>query len=481
MTIKSLAPILFKDKSNRYCADCNIFLQEIHEIYASFFPISIHLDERWKQKKWIKTKHGTHFEELHESFAPPGEIASTRNSQTSTKALSGFIASCRNDRISLQSIAHGVFICKDCAEIHSKLDSSITKVKLTSDRSCWSEKEYNQMIRKGNRHGNYFLERFIPEEWMKQKSANFANKMEREVFIRYKYEILDFLFSKERWLKKKFMKKNQTATSKWKHLSMMKRKDVDWAIYTLGYKDYREKKTTATLKEKLQVPLDAVQEAEIILQDERRLQIQKIFSAIKIQSFLRMILTKRKLRHISTSHTILDVLRGTVRIQSFTRSYILAREYYHKKDIAIKIQAIFRGRRDRLLFGLIKDIITKLQAFVRGCQVRGLVQKEMKSRSLVYRQQIARLWEMSYTPLVRTLIQNDFKYCRVSKLHPVVGLSNIAKRRIEQNFGCTYNRWVSYHLCHRNVNLFVYGGSFILKVEMIQFILNNLLIQLFQT
>ncbi len=107
-----LHAVLFQDKANRYCADCNIFLTEPHEIYASFLPLSFRLDQRWREKNWIFTKYGRNFVELHEGFAPKGAIPSTTCPDVTTKALTGFIASCRNDRVSLQSISFGVLICK---------------------------------------------------------------------------------------------------------------------------------------------------------------------------------------------------------------------------------------------------------------------------------------------------------------------------------------------------------------------------------
>ncbi len=52
-----------------------------------------------------------------------------------------------------------------CAEIHSRLDSSITKVKSTSDGNSWTEEECTEMMKKGNAHGNNLLEKFIPGEY----------------------------------------------------------------------------------------------------------------------------------------------------------------------------------------------------------------------------------------------------------------------------------------------------------------------------
>lgn len=162
-----LHAVLFQDKANRYCADCNIFLIEPHEIYASFLPLAFKLDQRWRKKNWIETKNGRkhNFVELHETFAPKGATPSTTCPDVTTKALTGYIASCRNDRVSLQSIAHGVLICKGCAEIQLRLDSSITKVKSTADASSWTKEECIEMMKKGNAHGNNLLEKFIPGEY----------------------------------------------------------------------------------------------------------------------------------------------------------------------------------------------------------------------------------------------------------------------------------------------------------------------------
>lgn len=405
MNCKSLSHVLRQDKANRFCADCRITLKDTNQIYASFLPLSHHIDERWTHKNWIETKYGRNFVELHESFVPSGETPATSNVETVTKALTGFITSHRNEKTSLKSIAHGVFICKTCAEVHSRLDPAVTKVKLTSDTSFWSEEEYDQMLQQGNTHGNNLLEKFMPNEWVIRKKNRFENKLEREVFIRYKYEILDFLLPKERYSYKKFMKKNQTATKKWKHLAVRVDKDVDWAVYTLGYRDYKEMKQSTTYttltkkKKKYKVPLQLSKEAGRYLQDARTRQLGLISSVIKIQAYYRMISTRRQVLRISAAHNFKDFLRLTVRIQSRTRSFLLSMDYNKKKKITIVIQALFRGRRVRLLYFLTRKIIIKIQSFVRGYWTRKNVKSSMYLRSTAYREQIVKLWERTNTPL----------------------------------------------------------------------------------
>ena len=435
MPNNKLTKVLFQDKANRYCADCHKFLLEVNEIHASFFPLSFHIDERWTTRKnWIQTKYGKNFVELHEYFTPDGFVPSTTCAKTTRKALSEFIDSCRNERISLKSIAHGVFVCKVCAEVHGNLGANITKVKLTSDISSWSEQECNEIQDKGNYHGNNILEKFMPDEWVMKKENKFENKLEREVFIRYKYEILDFLLPKERWGYKKFMKKSNSATKKWKRLVDIDERDVDWAIYTLAYRDYSLRKTnenassssstasklkktaslkkTSSLKKKNKVPVEVANEAERILQDARQKQIYFINAVIKIQSFVRMALVAKKFRwknnrhnhnhipkHPHRRYTHADVLRNTVKIQSRTRSFLVRRSFCRKRSGTVLLQARYRGRRVRLLFLLTKGIIITIQAFIRGCIVRNKVHTVMKARSEAYQSQIINLWERSYTPL----------------------------------------------------------------------------------
>ncbi len=232
-----------------------------------------------------------------------------------------------------------------------------------------------------------------------KKKDQFVDKMDREVFIRYKYEILDFLLPKERWGYKKFMKKNQTAKKKWKkYLAVKVDKDVDWAVYTLGYGDYRFMKDSTT-KKKLQVPTELAQEAARFALDARRKQIYLIASIIKIQSFIRMVLTRSDALHAHRSRSFQDAMRGAILIQSRTKSFLFSRAFQQKKIAIEKIQALFHGRRCKLMFSLTRSLIIKIQAFWRGCITRKEVYEVMKSRSIVYKKQILHLWEVSYTPL----------------------------------------------------------------------------------
>jgi len=408
-----IADVLNKDITNRYCADCGTFLIETSKIYASFLPTSFHIDDRWFHKDWIETKHGKNFVEMHEAFAPAGRVPSTRCSRITSKALSGFIANARNDRVALKSIAHGVFICEACAIVHSRLNPSTTKVKLASD-PCWSENEYNKMMNKGNSHGNNLLEKFMPEEWLERKKNNFANKLEREVFIRYKYELLDFLFPHVRYGYKNFRRKNQSMTKKkWKSLVSKVDKDADWAVWTLGYKDYKDIKKSrkspkpkSKKKKKYRVSLQTAQEANRYLVDERRNKINLIASIIKLQAKFRMIMVnKRQLQNYahairsSPCPSFMDVLRRTVIIQSRTRSYLMARDFSTKKIVAITIQAHFRGRKIRLMYNLTREVIIKVQAFIRGCLSRKMIHSEMQARSNEYKKQMVTLWEKTNTPL----------------------------------------------------------------------------------
>ncbi len=417
-SIGNLADVITQDITNRYCADCGIFLLDPHKVYASFLPTSYRIDDRWSKKDWIDTEYGKNFVEMHEAFTPEGEVPSTSDSRTTNKALSGFIAGARNDRIALKSISHGVFICEACATVHCRLNPSTTKVRLTSDTSCWSYNDYKQMLNKGNAYSNNLLEKFMPEVWLDKKRNHFPNSLEREVFIRYKYEIMDFLFPHMRFAYRSFMHKNQGATKKkWKSMASKVDKDVDWAVWTLSYKDYKEikkmrkkpnySKSKKKMKmKKCQVSLQAAKEANRCLEDERRQKLSLISSIIKVQATFRMVMVnRRQLRNYSIASrttpvpSFMDVLRGTVIIQSRTRSFLLTKDFFIKKNVTIIIQARFRGRKSRLLYHLTRELIIKIQAFIRGCLSRGKIHYVMRSRSNDYKKQIVTLWEKIHAPL----------------------------------------------------------------------------------
>ena len=429
---ESISRALRRDSANRYCADCNCRLVDANNTFASFLPLKFYIDERWTRRNWINCKHGKNFVQLHENFAPEGATPSTKCVKTATKALSDFIASCRKNRASLRSVAHGVFICKTCAGIHCRLDSSITKVKSVSDPFSWSEEENEEMLNRGNTHTNSVLEKFMPTEWVEKKRKRFENKLEREVFIRYKYEILDFILPMKRngKLKKSYMRKKQTATKKWKKLAVQTERDVDWAIYTLAYRDYKDKKDTKKLKiaqvpievtqevmrqlnlpaedlvrqlklstSKRKVPLQAAHDARHFLQDARRHQITLIANVVKIQSFFRMTHTKMRILPPSNSFSLLEVLRNTIRIQTRTRSFLINKNYTKKKRLTIRLQASIRGRQHKALYSLTRILIIRIQAVVRGHITRRRIKEVMSSRSVAYKRQILDLWSRTRTPL----------------------------------------------------------------------------------
>mmetsp|Transcript_28059 Transcript_28059/g.32140 ORF Transcript_28059/g.32140 Transcript_28059/m.32140 type:complete len:461 (+) Transcript_28059:64-1446(+) len=392
--MRKLIENLLKDPSNLFCADCNNKLHK--EVYASFLPSTLYIDERWSRRSWIDTAYGKNFVDLHESFAPVGQVASTSNQEYSARAMYRYMESLRNNRSSIESVAHGVYICRDCAVAHSYLDSSITQVKEVANFSSWSEEEIKLMEKRGNKHGNYLLEKFIPGDWIERKKLHLAEKLQKEAFVRYKYEILDFILPKERSCYQKFMRKEKTASKTGKRL--LKKgvdKGVDWAVYTLGYLDYCVRKP-----KKHTIPLHLAEEAKRFLEDSRRQQIGFINKVILIQSCWRMCETKRKQLHVcKPSVPFLDVLRNTINIQTVTRSYLASRTFKKKKSISIQLQALYHGRRARLLYYLTRECIIKIQSFLRGSYVRRRVRNLIQSRSTLSREQIVKLWRRTHIPL----------------------------------------------------------------------------------
>ena len=63
------------------------------------------------------------------------------------------------------------------------------------------------------------------------------------------------------------------------------------------------------------------------------------------------------------------------------------------------IQARFRGRKIRLLYSLTRELIIKMQAFIRGCLLRDKFHCAMRTRSNEYKTQMVTLWEKTHAPL----------------------------------------------------------------------------------
>lgn len=374
MTTKALLDtILDEDKLlNQQCADCNKFLLDVDDIYASFMP-RLYLsdqDSSITKNNWIETKYGKNFIEMHQNFAPNRCIPSTDRGSIRRLLLSEHKSTCARDLYAIQSIAHCVFVCGICAEIHSRLQPSTTKVKLLSDFKSWSDEECRWIMNKGNARGNNLLEKFIPEMWIQRKGEQFQNKVDRQAFIRYKYEALEFIFPSIPSQYSHLMRKNKRATKKWEQIAekkdTMQSLDIDDAVYILGFRDYKLMKKGPS-KKKMIVPYPTVLEAIKLVEYARQKKIRLISSCIKIQSIIRH-------RHIR-------------------------RTFVAQKAASIKIQALYRGNRARVMYALNRKPIVKIQSILRGSLLRSRLTEVLRSRSMEYRQQILTLWNTTHTPL----------------------------------------------------------------------------------
>lgn len=128
-------------------------------------------------------------------------------------------------------------------------------------------------------------------------------------------------------------------------------------------------------------------------------------------------------------------------IQYWFRSYLIRREYLHKRKVILFLQARKRGMKIRLAYQLLLCSVTHLQAVGRGFIARSVIEKLATDRMNTYKKQIFALWNISSTPLsYRTQfwpIFNANTFLRLSVAeHELVRLWTGLKIRVQDERSC---------------------------------------------
>lgn len=91
--------------------------------------------------------------------------------------------------------------------------------------------------------------------------------------------------------------------------------------------------------------------------------------------------------------------RAVVTLQCTARGHVARRRFTRQKVSALIIQKHFNGRRDRFAYNMLRIMICKVQACIRGFHVRRTLQLIFESRMALYRREIVALWQASHVPL----------------------------------------------------------------------------------
>jgi hypothetical protein len=229
---KTLATLL-KIPSNRSCADCRSALVDPSQIHASVCPSRPHPQDLTSfRQPAAATISLTDFSLTHQAFAPPQFQNEVRSIHRTDPAL----------WINQRFGGHGVFVCAPCAKAHALLPSNITVVhpvqppqvpyppkkkqqalpndggsgstnpfdnssdststnttaKLTEPDqeqlgTTWTEAQLQSMVDCGSNARSWQVyEQYLSDAWKKRRPSPVSSLADRLVFVRAKYEALEF-------------------------------------------------------------------------------------------------------------------------------------------------------------------------------------------------------------------------------------------------------------------------------------------------
>jgi hypothetical protein len=139
--------------------------------------------------------------------------------------------------------------------------------------------------------------------------------------------------------------------------------------------------------------------ADTIIVNARRKQAILLDVVIKIQASCRMYLIKKQYSDGKKPQKAGLKFRSATHVQRCFRGYVARCRFANMLACAILIQTQVRGRRARLVYTIIQNLISKVQARVRGILVRNHIALVFAGRMSEYRTQIFALWKFSFVPL----------------------------------------------------------------------------------
>ncbi|GKZ00040.1 hypothetical protein MPSEU_000957400 [Mayamaea pseudoterrestris] len=100
-----------------------------------------------------------------------------------------------------------------------------------------------------------------------------------------------------------------------------------------------------------------------------------------------------------TTRMQLSAVDAACSIQSMFRCFCALRNFHGTRFVALCSQSLYRSRRTRWVFMLLREAMIKLQAVVRGYIIRKLLCSLIDGRLIVYRKHIIYLWQRDHTPI----------------------------------------------------------------------------------
>jgi hypothetical protein len=171
-----------------------------------------------------------------------------------------------------------------------------------------------------------------------------------------------------------------------------------------------------TLSSTLEMSQDIITNAEEVVINARRKQAILLGIIIKFQSYCRRRLVLWSMKRIAIENNNDDTRQRLLQsseqlrlarlrtkssklIQSYVRQSQIRFQFIRLRMGIMLLQAQFRCQRVHLGYVLLRGIITRFQAIVRGRCVRKLLLRIIDHRMNIYREQLFLLWIKAYTPL----------------------------------------------------------------------------------
>lgn len=139
--------------------------------------------------------------------------------------------------------------------------------------------------------------------------------------------------------------------------------------------------------------------ADTMIVNARRKQAILLDVVIKIQASCRMYLIKKQYSDGKKPQKEGLTFRSATHVQRCFRGYVARCRFANMRACAILIQTQVRGRRARLVYTIIQNLVSKVQARVRGILVRKRIVLVFAGRMSEYRTQMFALWKFSFVPL----------------------------------------------------------------------------------